>query len=94
VRYLARGNRALGDEVRLPDDDVARLADATEGYSFAYLKELLLSATLRWAGEPTRRFADIALETAVTLRASMTPEDAEPEPAPRRRRRGVVPPVE
>ena len=47
--YLARGTSKLGD-VKITTR-LEKLVDATEEFSFAYLKELYLSAMMRWMRE-------------------------------------------
>lgn len=50
--YIAMWNDTVQPELRLPDDGVAEVAEETDGFSFAYLKELFLSATMRWIATP------------------------------------------
>ncbi len=46
--YIARWNRSARPAMRLSAATVSRTAEQTEGFSFAYLKELFLSATMSW----------------------------------------------
>lgn len=72
--YLARwfGTRPAG---AVPSDEViARVAAGTDGYSFAYLKELCMSTLMAWvdAGDTDAAALDRALlEQARSLRAQM-----------------------
>jgi hypothetical protein len=46
--FLARWTERLDPHLKLTPDQLAKLVEDTEGFSFAYLKELCLSAVLRW----------------------------------------------
>lgn len=46
--YMALWNDTLKPAMRLSDAAVNQIAELTEGFSFAYLKELFLSSTIRW----------------------------------------------
>jgi ATPase family associated with various cellular activities (AAA) len=48
--YIGMWNETLRRELRLSEDGIARVAEDTDDFSFAYLKELFLSATMRWIG--------------------------------------------
>jgi hypothetical protein len=50
--YIVMWNETLRPELRLSEDGIACVAEDTEGFSFAYLKELFLSATMRWISTP------------------------------------------
>src|SRR6266705_129237 len=45
--YIAMWNTTLQETLRISDTAVIRLSEATEGFSFAYLKELFLSSMMR-----------------------------------------------
>jgi len=47
-RYLAQWNARLDPELRVSDEVVSALATDSEGFSFAYLKELFVSGLTRW----------------------------------------------
>jgi AAA+ superfamily predicted ATPase len=49
--YLERWNQGQVGAMRLSADGVHRVAKQTKGFTFAYLKELMLSASLRWADD-------------------------------------------
>jgi len=55
MAYLRMRNDHLEASVRLGDGDLEALVEATSGFSFAYLKELVVSSTLQWvaAGRKT-----------------------------------------
>jgi hypothetical protein len=46
--FLTRWTERLDPHLKLSGSELARLIEHTEGFSFAYLKELCLSAVLRW----------------------------------------------
>jgi hypothetical protein len=61
-RFLANLDARRDEPMRLRPDDFDAVVAATEGFSFAYLKELFLSATMAWMHD--RRPGEIG---AVTL---------------------------
>jgi len=48
LRYLHLWNDRLEADMKAPDDALPPLAEGSDGFSFAYLKELFLSAMARW----------------------------------------------
>jgi SpoVK/Ycf46/Vps4 family AAA+-type ATPase len=46
--YIATWNNELQPELRLSDRVAAEVARQTEGFSFAYMKELFLSSMMQW----------------------------------------------
>ena len=50
--YLEMWNGRLEEEMRIPPGDVEELASVTDNFSFAYLKELMLAAVMRWISNP------------------------------------------
>ena len=62
----------LGEAMRPGAATLAGLAAATEGFSFAYLKELLVSSTIRWAERQQPGTMDAIMPAQLTeLRAQM-----------------------
>jgi PAS domain-containing protein len=49
LAYLEVWRARLDDAMRPSDETVFALAKGTEGFSFAYVKELMVAATVRWA---------------------------------------------
>jgi len=47
-RYIELWNRSLKEEMKLLSKDIERLTEATDEFSFAYLKELFLSGMMQW----------------------------------------------
>lgn len=46
--YIEAWNRRLENEMRLHDDALPQIVAATEGFSFAYLKEMFVNAMTEW----------------------------------------------
>ncbi len=89
VAYMQMWNRQRERGVRLADDDIRELAAATDAFSYAYLKELMLSVLIAHFGASDRTLRDVALEQAALLHAQMGPPGREhgDESASRGRRR-------
>lgn len=81
ARYLALWNERLADAARLDPGGVRAVAAATDGYSFAYLKELLVASLMRLpsARREGRTFTEILLDEQRVLRAQMSSTDVVPE---------------
>jgi hypothetical protein len=80
--FLTSWNRRIAPEMRVRDADVERLVAATEGFSFAYLKELYVSSMMRWmVDQKAETMASILAGQLETLRAQMrTGAGAAPSP--------------
>lgn len=79
--YLSRWNTRLGAELQLSEQGLQIAVDRTDGFSFAYLKELMVSATMAWmsTAQPGTMDAVIA-DQAQLLRSQMrTAQPAEEE---------------
>jgi len=48
LAYINMWNASLKPALRLSEEGTGKLAELTEGFSFAYLKELFLSSMMRW----------------------------------------------
>jgi AAA+ superfamily predicted ATPase len=79
--YAEQWNAGLDAELRLSDEDVAALADGTDGFSYAYLKELFVSSLMRWVGDESMRFGAHLLEQIAPLRDQMATEPHDAAPA-------------
>lgn len=81
LAYLERWNGELQTEMRAERKAVKRAVKATEGFSFAYLKELCLSAMMEWmnGGENKShaRMNKIINSRAASLRAQMSEANAD-----------------
>lgn len=70
--YIGRWNGSMEPEARLTPGGEARAAELSGGFSFAYLKELLLSSLMAWIAEPDGRPMDDVLADHVgSLREQM-----------------------
>jgi hypothetical protein len=76
LAYLASWDQSLEAELRLPGPALPKLVEATEGFSFAYLKELFLSSMMQWIAEMGRQRMDaVMLNRVAVLRDEMTSAD-------------------
>lgn len=72
VAYITFWNASLQAMVRLSDEATLQIAKLTEGFSFAYLKELFLSSMMRWIATPQPDIMDkIMVEQVTVLREQM-----------------------
>jgi hypothetical protein len=83
--FLARWTERLDPHLKLTAEQHATLVERTEGFSFAYLKELCLAAVLRWMKHrPSDGLFPILDSQLEVLRAQMRSEGAgEAPPKPR-----------
>lgn len=71
-RYLDLWNARIEPDLRLTKAGLDRAAGATDGFSYAYLKELLVSAMMDWVASPgTRAMDEVALRQTELLRDQM-----------------------
>ena len=72
LAYIERWNRSLEPEARLTPGGEIEAADRSEGFSFAYLKELFLSSLMAWVAAADPRIMDATLlEQVGSLRDQM-----------------------
>ncbi len=64
VAYIIMWNETLKDRMRLSDSAIARIAELTNGFSFAYLKELFFSSMIRWMGAIAKPDVIASIEVA------------------------------
>jgi ATPase family associated with various cellular activities (AAA) len=78
--YVELWNADLEPELRLSPDDAAAITERTDGFSYAYLKELFVSSLMRWVGDESVRFGAHLLEQAEVLRGQLAgePDDGVP----------------
>ena len=70
--YVARWNEELQPELRVSDSGVARVVRQTEGFSFAYMKELFVASMVQWMSTGGNGSMDeVMLEQASLLRKQM-----------------------
>ena len=87
--FLASWQRQLAEETGWESPEIDAVAAATEGFSFAYLKELVISGVMKWMQEPAAPFSKVLLEQAGLLGRQMITEGAAAtngRPSSRRRR--------
>jgi len=72
ARYLQFFTSSLSASLRLSDDEASDLSSDTDGFSYAYLKELVLSSMMSWIsiGGGTS-FADVVKQNAAPLAEQM-----------------------
>lgn len=78
LAYIRLWNASLEPHLRLSDARVTRVAEETEAYSFAYLKELFVSSLMRWleTEEPGGLDRAVAAQ-AIFLREQMRAPEGE-----------------
>src|SRR5215475_14427791 len=77
LAYVKHWNQTLKPEMRLTDAEEASIAEFTDRFSFAYLKELFLSAMMVWVGDQdsghaSGRMSESLLERASFLRTQLS----------------------
>lgn len=70
--YLELWHAKLVTETGWESDTIPSLVSATDGFSFAYLKELVVSGLLRWMSNPAPGFVETLRSQAAELRSQMT----------------------
>ncbi|NWJ48477.1 MAG: ATP-binding protein [Chloroflexi bacterium] len=84
--YIELWNKQLQDELKLSDEAVNEIAAMTDGFSFAYLKELFLSSMMHWIAHPQPGAmqgvmvsqVSILCEQMVSVNVTPAPEDTRP----------------
>ena len=78
AEYLSRWSASSDTEMRLSEDGLRAVVASTDGFSFAYLKELTLSSMMRWIAAPAAGAMDgVMAEQTHLLRVQMqTSHDA------------------
>ena len=75
--YLSSWQQQLCAETKWKPEEVEASASRTDGFSFAYLKELVISSVMSWMHEPSTSFAIAMAEQADALRRQL--KTASPE---------------
>jgi len=73
LAYLNKWNEALAPELRCPEGRLRKVADMTEGFSFAYLKEACVSSLAAWVNDRSESMSKVLHRTAKLLRQQMSP---------------------
>ena len=86
IEFLSRWTERLDPDLKLTAEHLATLVESTDGFSFAYLKELCLSTVLRWMQQrPRDGLAPIFAAQLEVLRAQMRSDaDGTGEAAPKK----------
>ncbi|HKE58464.1 MAG TPA: AAA family ATPase [Pyrinomonadaceae bacterium] len=77
--YVVAWNKELQPEMKLSSSGVDHVVAATEGFSFAYLKELLLSATVHWMTQERKVSMDEVVRQQVELLRGQIKTTEEPK---------------
>ncbi len=81
--YLHLWNQKAEPEIRVSENGLAAIAKDTDGFSFAYLKELWLSSLMRWISvKKAGTMDDIMVAQAALLKLQMTTPISESAPEP------------
>ncbi|HVK08824.1 MAG TPA: ATP-binding protein [Gemmataceae bacterium] len=80
--YLGWWNGLLEEPLRLTGEGVAAVAGATDGFSFAYLKELAIASTMAWMNDPGRAMDATMAAQVAGLRDQMASARPAARPAP------------
>jgi AAA+ superfamily predicted ATPase len=65
--YLVSWNQSLEPGLKLSEPAISKLVEATDGFSFAYMKELFLSSMMQWMAESGKGKMDIVMLNRVTV---------------------------
>jgi AAA+ superfamily predicted ATPase len=72
LEYIKRWNANLQADLRVSENGTSEVVRATDGFSFAYLKELFVASMVQWMSEGRRRsMDDVLLAETVLLREQM-----------------------
>lgn len=72
IAYVAKWNEELQQELRVSDRGAARVVRQTEGFSFAYMKELFVASMVQWMSAGGNGSMDeVMLEQAELLRKQL-----------------------
>ena len=71
--YARRWNDTLQTEMRIDEQNLAEVVKLTDGFSFAYLKELFVSAMMEWINSPgPKEMGAVLLGRVARLREQMS----------------------
>jgi hypothetical protein len=78
LAYIMRWNNDLETELQVSENGAAQVVSVTEGFSFAYLKELFVVSMVQWMSEGrSRSMDDILLGQTELLRGQMKINESE-----------------
>jgi hypothetical protein len=79
--YVSMWNSTLKSSLRLSEEGVTKISELTDGFSFAYLKELFLSSKMRWIATPQEgTMEEVMAEQVGKLREQMVSVSMAPMP--------------
>ncbi len=70
--YISRWNDQLQKELRISKEGMTSLVEDTEGFSFAYIKELFLSSMMHWIATDGASMDKVVRDQAARLLEQMT----------------------
>jgi hypothetical protein len=80
LAYITLWNDSLKPSLKLSQEGLTKISTSTEGFSFAYLKELFLSSKMRWIANPQQGPMEVVMTGQVdTLREQMSSLSAFPD---------------
>jgi hypothetical protein len=80
LAYITMWNDSLKPSLKLSQEGLTRVSSLTDGFSFAYLKELFLSSKMRWIANPQQgSMEEVITEQINTLREQMSSLSAFPD---------------
>jgi AAA+ superfamily predicted ATPase len=78
LAYVEKWNCELQPELRVTNTATCSIVQQTDGFSFAYLKELFVSSMVQWmSGSGQTRMDDVMLAQVASLRSQMKTTQAE-----------------
>lgn len=78
--YITHWNAALEPEMQLSPEGLAEVVGLTEGFSFAYLKELFVSSMMRWIVAPQAGGMDAAMQAQALQLCEQIHREEKPTP--------------
>lgn len=82
LAYIANWSGMLKEELRFSEASVSHLVGQTEGFSFAYMKELFLSSMMQWVSYRGASMDEVICAQAVQLRQQMKATELTVAPQP------------
>ena len=79
--YLENWQRSLSSETGWQSDQILVVAEATEGFSFAYMKELVISSVMSWMRSNNESFVAVLLAQSKILKLQMKTEATQANPS-------------
>jgi ATP-dependent 26S proteasome regulatory subunit len=74
LAYISMWNVSLKPQLQLVEENITKLSEMTEGFSFAYLKELFLSSTMRWIAAEQKDSAPESMQQVMEMQVGILHE--------------------